>query len=122
MMLTRSPDGFETGRTLFVGDSDIDYWPTSTGSTAFAGSYNVGVAGYTCEDVLGEIDTHLAQFQPATVVLVCGENDMSPPGESPTTTFNRFKQVHSRTRARGTDINNKHVLQESIGRLYLPIE
>ena len=37
---------------MHVGDSDIDYWATHA---AFNGSYNVGVGGYTCEDVLREI-------------------------------------------------------------------
>ena len=79
---------------LFVGDSDIDFWLTSWGSNAFDNSYNVGIGGYTCEDVLSEIDKHLEVFQPHTVVITCGENDMSEPGaDDAATTFDRFRQV-----------------------------
>ena len=67
-------DGFQKGRTLFMGDSDIDYWDTAAGVDA--ASYNVGVGGYTCRDVLAELSQYLQAFKPSRVVLVCGENDL----------------------------------------------
>ena len=87
-------DGFETGKTLFVGDSDLDFWPTTVGPDAFVDSYNVAVGGYTCIDVLNELDDLLQVFQPQTVVLVCGENDLGG-GDTVATTFDRFRQVGS---------------------------
>lgn len=59
---------------LFVGDSDTDYWDTSSIVT---NSQNVGYGGYTCADVLGEIDGMLAVFRPSFVSVTCGENDLS---------------------------------------------
>eukprot|EP00966_Prymnesium_polylepis_P203412 4712674-Prymnesium_polylepis.1 len=77
------------GKTLFIGDSDIDYWSSPS---PFPGSYNVGNAGDTCTNVLSEVDVMLATFSPANVVLVCGENDLDE-GRSPTQTFNTFTQI-----------------------------
>ena len=68
-------EGFRKGRTLFMGDSDVDYWDTAAGVDA--ASYNVGVGGYTCRDVLAELSQHLQAFEPSRVVLVCGENDLA---------------------------------------------
>lgn len=61
------------GHVLLVGDSDIDLWPMTAG---IADSYNVGVSGATCADVLSEIDMMLDTFSPAVVIIVCGENDL----------------------------------------------
>ena len=58
--------------TLFVGDSDIDYWDTSE----FANSENVGVAGSVCSDVNEKLSRQLRKYKPARVVIVCGENDL----------------------------------------------
>eukprot|EP00854_Cymbomonas_tetramitiformis_P004143 gene4143-5121_t len=82
-------DGFTAGRTLFIGDSDIDYWDTSS---YFPGTYNVGVGGYTCKDVKGEVENLLSVLQPSKVVLVCGENDLSS-GASVSKTFDRLEAV-----------------------------
>ena len=54
-------NGFATGRTLFVGDSDIDYWATHGWNPS---SYNVGIGGYTCQNVQAEIDALLSTFVP----------------------------------------------------------
>jgi hypothetical protein len=67
---------------------------------AFSDSYNVAVAGATCEDVLGEIDTLLQVLQPAAVAITCGEkydmtgdNDSPDPDTPPAKAFDHFKQV-----------------------------
>jgi len=84
--------GFEvrTGETIFVGDSDIDYWASS--SKAVPESYNLGIGGATCKDVTKEIDFILERFQPKSVVLVCGENDLGG-GTSVAQTFKFWTQV-----------------------------
>jgi lysophospholipase L1-like esterase len=87
--------------TLFVGDSDIDYWQTSP---QFVDSENIGFGGYTCEDVVGEFDAYQATFgTPATVVLVCGENDLAY-GSSVAATFNFFKEIVAKANAAGGTI------------------
>ena len=74
---------------LFVGDSDIERWTTAG---VFPGSANVGVGGWTCNNVANQIDGFLATHTPTEVVLVCGENDLGN-GASVATTFSRFSQV-----------------------------
>jgi len=75
-------------KTLFAGDSDIDYWSTST---KFPDSINVGVAGFTCKQVSKKIGKHLKRYNPEWVVLVCGENDLD--GKSVAKTFKDFMNV-----------------------------
>lgn len=91
----------QTGATLFVGDSDIDYWHTS--GTAIPGSYNVGIGGNTCRDVLKEIDFLMQNFQPSSVVLICGENDLAS-GTPVGKTFGRWKQVVEKILAQGARV------------------
>merc|ERR1712151_1337315 len=38
---------------LFLGDSDMDKWPALRSN--FGNSHNLGVGGYSCQDVLDEI-------------------------------------------------------------------
>jgi len=71
--------------TLFVGDSDIDYWDTS----AYANSANVGVAGSMCKEVNKKLSQQLRQYKPARVVIVCGENDLW--NQDVSDTFDDFK-------------------------------
>jgi len=59
--------------TLFVGDSDVSRWETSS---VFPSSVNVGFGGYTCAQVNNIIDRELALHTPTWVVIVCGENDL----------------------------------------------
>jgi len=73
---------------LFIGDSDIQRWDTAP---VFPGSVNVGVGGFTCDDVNGIIDNALQTYTPKWVVIVCGENDLF--GQNAETTFNDFKAV-----------------------------
>lgn len=90
--------GFEPlakNQVLFMGDSDIDFWPTSS---SFEGAYNVGYGGYTCLDVIKEIDRFLATFQPRQLVLVCGENDLAG-GASVATTLARLDRILEKTQA-----------------------
>jgi len=80
----------KTGGTVFVGDSDIDYWHTF--QTSAPDAYNIGIGGNTCNDVVKEIDFILNNFKPKTVVLVCGENDLAG-SASVATTYKRWLKV-----------------------------
>ena len=73
---------------LFVGDSDIERWDTPS---VFPGSVNVGVGGYTCDEVYDIIDGALQTYSPKRVVIVCGENDLF--SQSAEATFQDFKRV-----------------------------
>jgi hypothetical protein len=84
------------GLVLLVGDSDIDYWPVSL---EISGSYNVGVGGATCADVLVEIDALLSEFSPATVLLVCGENNLGD--QSASQAFQDFSAIIGRITSTG---------------------
>jgi len=84
--------------TVFMGDSDVDYWRTS--AKAIPNSYNIGIGGQTCVDVIKELSFILEEFKPARVVLVCGENDLA--GDSTVArTFGRWKRVVDRVTATG---------------------
>jgi len=86
-------DGWEAAldqtKVLFVGDSDMDYWDTSS---FLEDSQNVGYGGYTCEDTLAEIDEMLDVFKPKWVVMTCGENDLMG-GSDVSTTYSLFEQL-----------------------------
>jgi len=79
-------EAIHVGETLYMGDSDIDYW-----SPRPSFSYNVGMGGDTCEDVIGDVEPFLDYFQPSIVVLVCGSNDLME--ASVATTSNRFRKA-----------------------------
>ena len=95
------------GGTLFVGDSDIDHWNTNTMDNSQmltvlpSPVYNVGYGGYTCQDVLQEAEAMISTFQPDTVVLVCGENDLAM-GTSVAATFQVYTEVVETYLAAGT--------------------
>lgn len=73
--------------TLFIGDSDIERWDTSL----FDNSINLGVGGFTCDDVNNIIDDSLRDLNPKSVVIVCGENDLYD--QSASATFDDFEVV-----------------------------
>ena len=85
-------------KTLFAGDSDIEYWdetpePLNTSTSKFPNSVNKGVAGHSCKQVFKKINQHLNQYNLEWVVLVCGENDLPDPDTSVSDTFERFMTV-----------------------------
>lgn len=84
------------GGTLFLGDSDIEGWDNKVG---VPGSYNLGVGGSTCSDVLGWTDRSVALLVPSRVVLVCGENDLWDSTVS--ATFSNFKSLVEKLAAGG---------------------
>jgi len=94
-----------TGQLLLVGDSDVDYWPST--HNAFPGSYDLGYGGYTCNNLLGEdgpsfdFQAALSTFKPSQVFLICGENDIDGGGASADVTFARLQQVVEMIRASG---------------------
>jgi hypothetical protein len=86
---------------LFVGDSDIDYWESST---SFPGSMNVGIGGYTTSDVIKEVDQWVADLNPKWVVIVCGENDIDGKREETAAAFDRFKTIVNKFIADGARV------------------
>ena len=88
--------------TLFIGDSDVDYWPAT--DATFDVSQNVAVGGYTCKNVKNEMNEMLSSFGPDLkwVVLVCGENDLW--SKSVAQTFSRFSKIVSKATAVGTRV------------------
>jgi hypothetical protein len=78
-----------SGGVLWMGDSDTDYW-NNTGWIA-PGSYNVAVGGFTCEEVLNDFDTMVETFDPITIIMTCGENDL--PDATVEDTFARFSTI-----------------------------
>jgi len=63
------------GEVVFLGDSDIDFWTTST--DIVPKSLNVGIGGHLCSEVLQDVDSLLEEAKPSTVVLVCGRYDLA---------------------------------------------
>ena len=81
----------QAGWQVHIGDSDQDYWATTA---EFPNSYNLGFGGYTCTDMLTEIDLYLTVLKPKWIVVTCGENDVSPPNASTAAqAFADFKMV-----------------------------
>jgi len=81
---------------IFVGDSDVDYWRESS-SVTFPGSFNYGIAGYTCQQVQKDLRDLLKVVKGVKfIVLVCGENDLT--NSSPSVTFKRFRKVYQKAR------------------------
>lgn len=76
------------GKTLFLGDSDIEGWNINE---PVPGSYNLGVGGATCADVFSWSEQALNLLSPKRVVLVCGENDLWD--YSVSRTFTDFQKV-----------------------------
>jgi len=86
---------------LFAGDSDIDYWDSAV---AFPGSFNVGIGGYTTADVIKEVDQWVADLNPKTVVLVCGENDIDGTKQQTLKALKRFKVIVGKFIADGSRV------------------
>jgi lysophospholipase L1-like esterase len=87
-------------KVMFAGDSDISFWTTGS---EIPNSVNEGVGGWTCNNVLKNIDRFLAQHNPTTVVLVCGENDFGN-GAYVAKTFRRFKKLVCKINASGARV------------------
>ena len=86
------------------GESDVSFvvWKEENGGskpTSWEVNINVGVGGYTCDDVNSVIDAHLATYKPKKVVIVCGENDLW--GQNVVRTFGDFQVVINKIIASG---------------------
>lgn len=88
----------DTDKILFAGDSDIELWE-KTGKL-YPNSANEGVGGTTCKQWKNRIDQWLTKYQPTTVVLVCGENDLAE-GDSPSEVFSNFQTIVGKISAKG---------------------
>ena len=85
---------------LFAGDSDIEFWENT--NSEYPNSVNKGDAGSTCKEWVERIDERMNEFQPTTVVLVCGENDLWD--DSPSVVFSNFKKIVSKISAKGASV------------------
>lgn len=86
------------GRVLYLGDSDVDYWPNTR--SVSPGSYNVAIGGAMCSEVVGYLNARLEAFSPSTMVLVCGENDIAD-GFSAAEAFDNFQEIVTAVTAAG---------------------
>lgn len=81
---------------IFMGDSDIDYWYDSR--ETLPGSFNYGIAGYTCNQVLKDFKSLVETTTNISwMILVCGENDLAG-FSSAATVFRRFKKIYKLAR------------------------
>jgi hypothetical protein len=62
---------------VFFGDSNIAKWDLLVLERKFPGALRCGVNGATMQDVAGSTSSFLRKYQPSSVVLVAGENDLS---------------------------------------------
>jgi len=90
----------DSTKVAFIGDSDVDYWHTT--ELVIPGSYNYGVGGYTCKNVIAEIDNLLDTVSPNVIVLVCGENDLDK--KSVDKTFKNFKEIVGKAKSRDIQV------------------
>jgi len=96
-----SLDSPENG-VIFMGDSDIDYWYNSR--QILPGSFNYGVGGYTCKQVLSDFDSLTNYVQNIQwMVLVCGENDLAY-GASVKEAFKRFRKIYNAAKSKNIKI------------------
>jgi len=82
------------GGVLWLGGSDVDYWlenSTSALSTPLP-SHNIAVNGYSCKNVLDNLNDSIYAFQPSVVVLVCGENVLASDADVDEA-FSRFQTI-----------------------------
>eukprot|EP00554_Chaetoceros_debilis_P006079 CAMPEP_0194074766 /NCGR_PEP_ID=MMETSP0149-20130528/1841_1 /TAXON_ID=122233 /ORGANISM="Chaetoceros debilis, Strain MM31A-1" /LENGTH=333 /DNA_ID=CAMNT_0038755035 /DNA_START=92 /DNA_END=1093 /DNA_ORIENTATION=- len=81
---------------IFMGDSDVDYWRDSR--ETLPGSFNYGIAGHTCNQVLQDFKSLLETTNDISwMILVCGENDLYGSAGA-NKVFRRFKQIYREAR------------------------
>ncbi len=72
--------GIETGKTLYMGSSFIEYWNTKHDFSTHMDGYNIGLAGSHSTDWLQLIDRIVTPFAPSKIVMYLGGNDASAQG------------------------------------------
>ena len=89
-------NSFPDDAILFVGSSSIMFWPTAA---AFPGRpvINRGFGGSHLSDVNHFFDQIVAPYDPATIVLYEGDNDIAQ-GKSAEQVFEDFKEFAARVR------------------------
>ncbi|MEM9822939.1 MAG: GDSL-type esterase/lipase family protein [Bacteroidota bacterium] len=82
----------EKGQVLFIGSSSIRMWDSLAVDMAPLEVINRGFGGSTLPEVIHYADQILFPYAPSTIVLYCGENDISE-GASPLRVFRSFKTL-----------------------------
>ena len=80
------------GQTLFIGSSSIRMWDSLEVDMEPLNVLNRGFGGSTLPEVIHYADQILFPYAPKTIVLYCGENDISE-GASPLRVFRSFKEL-----------------------------
>lgn len=63
-------------QVVFFGDSLIEFWNLNKYITSVRNLYNCGIAGATTDQLLAMVDEAVIKYQPQTVVLLVGTNDL----------------------------------------------
>jgi len=80
-----------TGKMMFYGDSDIEYWDSES---AFPAAINCGVGGSSVYEAALHAQKMASQFEPkGYLVLVAGENDMMSAQECAETLANNLEKT-----------------------------
>lgn len=95
-------NGFTQNNMVFDGDSDIDYMPAEW-ATLYPASYNVGVGGDTCADVVNRAADIISVLKPSKITIICGENDLAS-GSSVETAFSIFTAAVELYNAAGVEV------------------
>lgn len=82
----------ESGQILFVGSSSIRMWDSLAVDMAPLKVINRGFGGSTLPEVVHFADQIIFPYEPSTIVLYCGENDIAE-GASPLKVFRTFKSL-----------------------------
>jgi lysophospholipase L1-like esterase len=86
------------GAVLFVGSSSIALWKNLEEDFPSHKVINRGFGGSTLVDVSRYKEQIIFPYNPAQVVIYCGENDIAS-GVKPTEVFDRFKELYFSIRA-----------------------
>jgi len=89
----------EDGSILFIGSSSIRMWDSLEVDMAPMKAINRGFGGSTLPEVIHYADQIIFPYAPTTIVLYCGENDISE-GASPLKVFRSFKKLVKLVRAK----------------------
>lgn len=89
-----SKNGYQYGSILFTGSSSIRMWKTLAADMDPMKVLNRGFGGSTIPDVLYYADRIILPHKPKTLVLYCGENDLSNDESKASLALKSFKKFY----------------------------